>query len=205
MFPSAKIFNNYGCAEAMPRLTIRRADDADTAANIGRPLPGVELRSGEEDQLEFRSPFRAVAFVEGGAFRAISDEEWVETGDLGHQAEDGSWILLGRRSEVFKRFGEKISLPAIQAAVQRVWSGELAFYREFDSMGENGHVMVLAPHPPDEQLRAVLMELRRNFTRPHWPLRVESVEQLPRLPNNKVDTRVLAERNHVTVEWSQRY
>jgi acyl-CoA synthetase (AMP-forming)/AMP-acid ligase II len=205
IFPNAKIFNNYGCAEAMPRLTIRRAGGANTAANIGRPLPGIELRSGEEDQLEFRSPFRAVAFVEGGVLRAVTDEEWVETGDLGRQAEDGSWVLLGRKSEVFKRFGEKISLPAIQAAVQRVWSGELAFYREFDSMGENGHVMVLAPHPPGEQLRSVLMELRQNFTRPHWPLRVESVERLSRLPNDKVDTRVLAERNHVTVEWSQRY
>lgn len=205
IFPNARIFNNYGCAEAMPRLTIRRAEDADSAANIGRPLPGIELRSGEEDQLEFRSPFRAVAFVEDGVFRAVADEEWVETGDLGRQAEDRTWTLLGRKSEVFKRFGEKISLPAIQAAVQRVWTGELAFYREFDSMGENGHVMVLAPHPVGDKLRSVLMELRRNFTRPHWPLRVESVEQLPRLSNNKVDTRLLAERNHVTVQWSQRY
>ena len=205
IFPNAKIFNNYGCAEAMPRLTIRHAEDADTAANIGRPLPGIELRSGEEDRLEFRSPYRAVAFVEGSVIRAVADEEWGETGDLGRPAGDGSWILLGRKSEVFKRFGEKISLPAIQAAVHRVWTGELAFYREIDSMGENSHVMVLAPHPPADQLRSILLELRRNFTRPHWPLRVESMEQLPRLPNKKVDARMLAERNHVIVQWSQRY
>jgi long-chain acyl-CoA synthetase len=205
IFPDAQIFNNYGCAEAMPRLTIRRPSDADTAANIGRPLAGIELRSGEDDQLEFRSPYRAVAFIEGGVFHPVADEEWIETGDLAHPDEDGSWILLGRKSEVFKRFGEKISLPAIEAAVQHVWSGELAFYREADSMGENGHVMVLAPHPPGNHLRSILMELRRGFTRPHWPLRVESVGQLPRLPNSKVDTRLLAQRNHATIEWRQRY
>ena len=205
IFPNAKIFNNYGCAEAMPRLTIRRAEEADVAANIGRPLPGVELKSGDEDQLVFRSPYRAVGFIESAGFRPISDDEWVETGDLGRAGEDGMWMLLGRKSEVFKRFGEKISLPAIQAAVQRVWQGETAFYRETDSMGENGHVMVIAPNPSKEQLKAIMMELRRDFTRPHWPLRVESMARLPRLPNNKVDALALKEQKEVTIEWSQRY
>lgn len=205
IFPNAQIFNNYGCAEAMPRLTIRRAADADVAANIGRPLPGVELKAGEDDELLFRSPFRAVGFIEGDAFRSLADDEWIETGDLGRSNENGSWSLLGRKSEVFKRFGEKISLPALQSAVQRAWRGEMAFYRETDSLGENGHILVLAPHPEKEQLRAIMMELRRDFTRPHWPLRVESMEQLPRLPNSKVDALALAARRNITVQWSQRY
>ncbi len=204
MFPGAEIFNNYGCAEAMPRLTIRPAEAANSAANIGPPLPGVELRSGADDQLEFRSPFRAVAFIEEGRFRAIGDHEWIATGDLAHPSEDGSWVLLGRKSEVFKRFGEKVSLSALRSAIERVWNGELAFYREHDSLGENGHVMVVAPHPPVDRLRSILMELRHGFTRPHWPLRVESMEQLPRLPNNKIDTCALAQRNRVTIRWSQR-
>jgi len=205
IFPNAKIFNNYGCAEAMPRLTIRRAEDADVAANIGRPVSGVELKTGEEDQLLFRSPFRAVGFIENSGFRAIADDEWVETGDLGRAADNGMWTLLGRKSEVFKRFGEKISLPAIEAVVQRVWHGELALYRETDSMGENGHIMVVAPHPEKRQLKAIMMELRRDFSRPHWPLRVESLERLPRLPNDKVDALALKERKDVIVHWSQRY
>lgn len=205
IFPNATIFNNYGCAEAMPRLAIRRAEDADVAANIGRPLAGVELKSGIEDQLLFRSPFRAVGFIENSSFRAFDDNDWIDTGDLGRAGDNGMWILLGRKSEVFKRFGEKISLPAIDAVVKRVWCEELTFYRETDSMGENGHVLVIAPHPEERQVKAILMELRRDFSRPHWPLRVESLERLPRLPNNKVDTRALKEQKDIIVHWSQRY
>jgi acyl-coenzyme A synthetase/AMP-(fatty) acid ligase len=134
----------------------------------------------------------------------VADDEWLATGDLARPAGDGSWVLLGRHSEVFKRFGEKISLSALQSAVERVWSGELAFYREHDSVGENAHVMVVAPHPPTVQLRSILMALRHGFTRPHWPLRLESMERLPRLPNNKIDTSALAQRSHVTIQWSQR-
>jgi len=205
IFPNVRIFNNYGCAEAMPRLTVRRAEDASSAADVGFPLPGVELRAAADEQLEFRSPYRAVAVIEGERFRPLDDSEWMVTGDLGRAAENGSWLLLGRKSEVFKRFGEKISLPAIQAAVQRVWIGELAFYRETDTLGENAHVMVLAPRPEREQLRAILAELRRDFTRPHWPFRIESRDQLPRLPSTKVDGGALSERGGVTVEWSQQY
>ncbi len=205
IFPNARIFNNYGCAEAMPRLTVRAAEDADSGDNIGFPLPGVELRSGADEQLEFRSPYRAVAVIDGEGFQALDDSEWIATGDLGRPAGNGSWLLLGRKSEVFKRFGEKISLPALHAAVQRVWSGELAFYRVTDTMGENAHVMVLAPRPDREQLRSILAELRRDFTRPHWPLRIESRDRLPRLPSAKVDNGALSEPGGMTLEWSQKY
>ncbi len=205
IFPSAEIFNNYGCAEAMPRLTIRRAEEADVAVNIGRPLEGIELRTGDEDQLLFRSPYRAVGFVEGTTYRAVADTDWIETGDLGREAGDGMWVLLGRKSEVFKRFGEKISLPSVQAAAHRAWQGEIGFYRETDSMGENGYVLVLAPHPDKQQVMAVLQELRRDFTRPHWPLRLESLDRLPRLANNKIDTQALGRQSGATVHWSQRY
>jgi hypothetical protein len=47
--------------------------------------------------------------------------------------------------------------------------------------------------------------LRRDLSRPHWPLRVESLERLPRLSNNKVDTNGLKEQKDVIVHWSQRY
>ena len=44
-FPNAEIYNNYGCAEAMPRLTLRRAEDASRATHIGHTLPGIEMIS----------------------------------------------------------------------------------------------------------------------------------------------------------------
>jgi acyl-CoA synthetase (AMP-forming)/AMP-acid ligase II len=54
MFPSARITNNYGCAEALPRLTSREARSSSVAANVGRPLPGIRLRSTRR-----ASPFTA--------------------------------------------------------------------------------------------------------------------------------------------------
>lgn len=203
-FPNAQIYNNYGCAEAMPRLTIRRAEDASEAANIGRPLPGVELRSGEDKKLYFRSPYRAVAYIDDQGFHEVADEDWMPTGDLGEQLPDGSWRLLGRANEVFKRFGEKISLPQLLTTVKAAWSGDAAFYQEVDPAGEQACVLVLSPEPDPQQLRGILMTFRKHHTRPHWPLRIESLAELPLLPNGKPDIMGLKDAKQKQLHWRQR-
>ncbi len=205
LFPSARVFNNYGCAEAMPRLTIRRAEEGDEAGNIGRTLPGVEMRADGDDALVFRSPFGAVGVVEEGAgFRPIDAETWVPTGDLGRLGEDGMWRLMGRASEVFKRYGEKISLPMLTGTVLGAWAGQAAFYRETDARGEEGHVLVVSPSPSEAEVRTVLRALAAKHPRTHWPLRVESMERLPTLPSGKVDTSALRQSPDRREHWRQR-
>ncbi len=203
LFPNAEVFNNYGCAEAMPRLTLRRAADADDAANIGQPLPGVELQCGADRALQFRSPYGAVGVVEDGHFTAIAPGDWTPTGDLGESLENGSWRLLGRASEVFKRHGEKVSLQALTSTVTAAWPGQCAFYREQDRLGEDGCVLTLAPNADAGALREVQLALRRHHARAQWPLRIEAVESLPLLSNGKPDLRSLAALPGKSILWHQ--
>jgi acyl-CoA synthetase (AMP-forming)/AMP-acid ligase II len=202
-FPSARVFNNYGCAEAMPRLTVRRAEDGASSRDIGRPLPGIELRSDESSALVFRSPFGAVGWIDGEGFHAIERDTWTATGDLGVEVATGRFELLGRAGEVFKRYGEKVSLAALRSTVLGAWRGDAGFYRERDRAGEEGHVLVLAPHPTTTDVRGVLAALRAHHRRPHWPLRIESAERLPLLANGKPDVRAAAAGER-QVHWDQR-
>lgn len=203
LFPRARVYNNYGCAEAMPRLTVRGAADATEAANIGFPLPGVELRADENHAIQFRSPYAAVGVVEGDGFTPIGREDWVPSGDLGRPNADGSWTLLGRASEVFKRHGEKVSLAALTTTVSAVWHGQCAFYREADHTGEEGCILVLTPETTSADIGPVLMALRRNHPRAHWPLRIEASPTLPVLSNGKTDVRALASMPRKIVLWKQ--
>jgi acyl-CoA synthetase (AMP-forming)/AMP-acid ligase II len=203
-FPDAQVFNNYGCAEAMPRLTIRRAADGDSAADVGRPIPGVELDLGERGEMVFRSPYSAVAFVEEEGSTLLSPEDWIPTGDHAERGEGGTWRLLGRANQVFKRYGEKIALGQLLDTVASGWSGQAQFYRERDRMDEEGFVLLLAPSPAEEDVRAILKAFRAKHPRTHWPLRVESAERLPVLPNGKVDLAALGALEGKTVHWRNR-
>ena len=204
LFPHAEVFNNYGCAEAMPRMTLRSAEASPLAYNIGRALPGIELRTDEEGHILFRSPYQARAFYDRSGLHLLADDDWTPSGDLGYPTADGSWELLGRSNEVFKRFGEKISLSQLASTIFAVWQGEATFYRESDPLGEEGYVLVLAPRPIESELRALLRALRHHWSRSHWPLRIEGMERLPRLSNQKVDSRAVAASRDSETIWRQR-
>ena len=203
-FPNAEIYNNYGCAEAMPRLTIRRAEDASQAAHIGFTLPGIKMTSDHKKRLLFRSPFAAVAYINDEGFQSVAPGEWIPSGDLGGPLDDGGWRLLGRTNEVFKRYGEKISLPQLLTTVKSNWSGDAVFYQEVDPGGEQACVLALSPEPDKQEVRQILMAFRNNHSRPHWPLRIESLEQMPLLPSGKIDTLALAETRDKQLHWRQR-
>lgn len=203
-FPNARVFNNYGCAEAMPRLTSRRAEDAREATDVGRPLPGIELSLGEGAELFFRSPFGATAFYEQDELHLLSADDWIATGDLAERTEAGTWRLLGRANQVFKRYGEKIALARLLDTVATAWAGQANFYRERDRMQEEGFCLLLTPAPAEEDVRAVLKAFRAAHPRTHWPLRVESVPELPVLPNGKTDLAALATLVGKTIHWKNR-
>jgi acyl-CoA synthetase (AMP-forming)/AMP-acid ligase II len=202
-FPSARVFNNYGCAEAMPRLTIRPAEAGDAANDIGLPIPGVQLRAGANSEIEFQSAYAAVAFIDEAGFHPVQPDAWLRTGDLGALDDAGHWRITGRAGEVFKRHGEKVALPPLIEATQEAWKGSAVFYRERDVAGEEGHVLMLAPSATDDEVRGILQRLR-SFPRAHWPLRIESVPVLATLPNGKVDVAALASLSDKTVHWRQR-
>lgn len=203
IFPNAQVFNNYGCTEAMPRLTLRRAEAASEATDIGFPLPGIELKCSANNELIFRSPYGAVGVIEDGQFTAISTDDWITTGDLGEKTEQGSWRLLGRTSEVFKRHGEKVSLQSLTNTISAEWSGQCAFYRETDSLGEEGCVLTLAPVAGADELRSILLTLRKQHSRAQWPLRIEAVGSLPCLSNGKTDIRALRDVSDKVTLWQQ--
>lgn len=203
LFPSAVVYNNYGCAEAMPRLTLRPADAANEADHIGWTLPGVEMRTDADARLQFRSPYGAVAVLDDNGLLRVDKETWIPTGDLGRQAADGHWELFGREGEVFKRYGEKISLPQILGHVRAHWHGQADAYRETDPRGEAGYVLVLAPQPEDVQVRDLLQRLARIYPRSYWPLRVVGLPALPLLANGKVDRSQLPHAAGAVIYWKQ--
>lgn len=203
MFPNARVYNNYGCAEAMPRLTVRAANASGDPTDVGPPLPGIEIRTDDQGALVFRSRYGAVGIVEQGVFSPIRADTWVRSGDSAESTPAGHWRLTGRLSEVFKRHGEKVSLPTVLSTVAAAWTGQFAAYREADRHGEDGWVLTLAPVADETQVRNILLGLRTQHPRAHWPLRIEGHGALPLLSNGKTDLRSLPHHPGAAILWRQ--
>ncbi len=191
LFPRARVFANYGCTEAMPRLTITAAESLRGPRDLGAPVPGVELAVDERGDLRFRSPYGAVGLLDADGYREVGADEWLATSDLAEPDGD-RFRLVGRTSEVYKRYGEKVSVALQLEAVREVWPGTAAVISEPDPSGEPGHVLVLAPSPEDAAVRAVLKVFRSRFPCSQWPQRVDSVDALPLSDNGMPDLAALA-------------
>lgn len=204
MFPEAAITNNYGCTEAMPRLTLRRSDESDDARNVGRALPGISLRIDDDGKVLFRSPYSAVAHIDDRGLNRYSVGKWLASGDYGEIDEQGDLTVRGRTGSVFKRFGEKVSLEALLRTTRRVWPGIAEFYLDEDPTGELGHVLVIEEPEHSPGYRAILKAMREHHPRAHWPIRIEWLKQFPTLANGKPDMRSLKGIEKDGVLWRQR-
>lgn len=82
----------------------------------GLPLDGVEVRIGEQGQISISGPMLATGYLNDPLNPAFSGR-WFHTSDI------GSWQnqrlhLAGRSDPVINSGGEKIALPAIEAALR---------------------------------------------------------------------------------------
>ena len=203
LFPNAIISNNYGCAEAMPRLTYRKSDGSNDAANVGHALPGIKLRVNEQSEIEFLSDFQIVASCKLPCdWEVINPDTWLKSGDLGKINDDNSLTLIGRGSEIFKRYGEKISLIQVREIFIPLIKNEFCTYRVTDSNGEDGYVLVVEAPLTRKEILQMLSALRK-VTRAYWPIQIETCKAIPILSSGKQDIVRLRNEINKEVHWTQ--
>ena len=114
----------YGLTETGPTVAVTRFGDAEDrrAATVGRPLPGVELRTvdpttreplrgvGEAGEVAVRGPnlMSGYARMPAETARAFTPDGFFLTGDLGVVDEDGYLRVVGRTKETVVRGGFQI-------------------------------------------------------------------------------------------------
>lgn len=109
------ISDYYGIAETGP-VTFER--DPDHHAGLGQPLPGVELRIAQDDELLVRTESMASGYLNHpGLFEGRVDSEgFYHSGDRGRIV-DGRLHLVGRTQDHINVAGRKIDPTEIVAVV----------------------------------------------------------------------------------------
>ncbi|MGL4434456.1 MAG: AMP-dependent synthetase/ligase [Giesbergeria sp.] len=112
------VLQGYGMTETAPVVAVNGLDD-NHPASVGRALPGVEVRIGENRELQVRGPIVMQGYWKRpeDTARILSPEGWLGTGD---QAEivDGRIHIRGRIKEIIvTSTGEKVPPADLELAV----------------------------------------------------------------------------------------
>jgi fatty-acyl-CoA synthase len=167
---------------------------------LALPLPGLELRISAEKEIQVRgwSLMRGYVNNPEATAKALTEDGWLRTGDLGELTADGRLRMVGRLKDVFRVGGENVAPaeveevllahPAVETAqvigVPDARLGEVAF----------AYVTLKAGKKiSEEELKAWSKERCANFRVPRYLRIIEDFESLGMTASGKVQKQKLRE------------
>ncbi|HEX5068696.1 MAG TPA: class I adenylate-forming enzyme family protein, partial [Vicinamibacterales bacterium] len=187
----------YGLTEAGPVVAMGRAADCP-AGSVGRPLPGVNVRIGTDDEILVQSPAAMTGYAadDRATAEAFADG-WLRTGDRGRIDSDGFLFISGRIKEAMvTSAGETIYPDEIEPFYASPLFAEFAVVpvQAADGNDEPTLVIVPADSTPTDVLRREVATLRAAA-----PARLRIAgfahrrDALPRSAAGKIRRRALAD------------
>jgi acyl-CoA synthetase (AMP-forming)/AMP-acid ligase II len=173
----------YGSTEAGAGTALPDADCLARPGSVGPPVPGVELRLGERDEVLLRSPFLMDGYFDDDtATQEVLRDGWYHTGDLGALDADGYLQVVGRLRDVIRTGGESVAPSEVEdVLVSHPAIGEVAVVGLPDPQWGEVVCAVVVPRgdaPPT--LDALRTFCDGRLARFKQPRRLECVRALPR-------------------------
>ena len=95
------VIQGYGLTETAPSVTITHPFKGIVQGSVGKVLPGMEVKIAEDGEVLVRGANVSPGYFRNEeATRAMFEDGWLQTGDLGRFDENRNLILLGRKKEV---------------------------------------------------------------------------------------------------------
>ena len=115
------ILQGYGMTESSPVACANRLED-NVPASVGLPIPGVEVKLGENNALLIRGPNVMLGYWNNpeATKAVISPDGWLNSGDIASIDAQGHVTITGRLKEIIVlSTGEKVPPADMEAAILR--------------------------------------------------------------------------------------
>jgi long-chain acyl-CoA synthetase len=198
------IWEGYGLTEAAPAVTSNRVGAEPKAGSIGLPLPGVEVRIVDEDGDDVEEGDPGEIYLRGPnvfsgywgrpeAKEEILEGDWLKTGDVAYQDEDGYLFLVDRKKDLIIVSGFNVFPKEVEDAIERHPAvAEAAVVGIPDPQtGEAVQAWVVPNAGGSLTAEGVLEFLHGYLARFKWPKDVRIVDELPHHVTGKVLRRAL--------------
>ena len=203
--PNAMFVNQYGPTETTASCTyyvVSEKATEETVLSIGRPYKHYKIlllsenneavSKGKVGEICVSGPCLALGYY--GDEKRTSEafiqnplnknyrELIYKTGDLGRIEEDGNLTFLGRKDRQIKHMGHRIELAELELTALKLDGIEECCVL-YDADKKQIYMFVIGDNEP----RDVVLHFRKEMPPFMVPRKVIKLEEMPRLPNSKID------------------
>lgn len=210
--PRVEIFSMFGLTECKRVCYLPPSEIDRIPTSVGKAMPncevfllrenGEEARPGEVGEMVVRGPnvmrgyWNAPGLTER-TFRdgAVPGEKVLYTGDFFKKDADGFLYFLGRKDDMIKTRGERVSPREVEnviSGIEGVFEAAVVGVQD-ELMGQAVKAFVVRNGDGSLGQTDILRHCRDNLEPRMVPRFIEFVHALPRTPNGKVDKKALRE------------
>ena len=190
------VLTAYGLTEAVVVTMCRPGDDAELVAKTsGRATAGFEVAiQGSPGEVVLRGPNVMLGYLDDpeATAKAVDEDGWLHTGDVGELDADGNLTLTGRLKDMYICGGFNVYPAEVEHALT-----ELDGVRDVavigvpdERLGEVGKAFVVGTGVTETDVLAFCRERLANYKTPRS---VAFLDALPRNASGKVLKRLLSE------------
>jgi len=113
------LIQGYGLTETSPVISVNEPDN-NYPASVGRPLPGIAVKIGDNDELLVQGPGNMLGYWNNhkATAQTIDAQGWLHTGDQAKIGDSGHIYITGRIKDILVLSnGEKIPPSDVEAAI----------------------------------------------------------------------------------------
>ncbi len=206
VFPNSSFGCGFGQTETSGPVSATGLRDLLTKpGNSGRPVPtldirivsdeGADLPAGGEGEIVIRGPSVAMGYCNRPAESAETFQDgWVRTGDVGYFDTDGYLYVVDRKKSIIISGGENISLSEVEFAALALPTiiDAAAIGMPDERMGEVLALAVVINDAATFDVDAIRTHMASVLAAYKMPVRIISLDAIPRNHMGKIDRKVLA-------------
>jgi len=194
--PKTQFYVMYGQTEATSRISCLDPEHLDEKlGSVGRPLDNLTVRIINEDggdlpvgkigEITLKGPSVTFGYLnEPEESRAVFNQGWLRTGDLGHLDEDGYLWIDGRMGTFLKMRGVRVSFAEVEAKIMAI-------------PGVYECAAAAVPHPeagealalyivPDKKEEDIIERVRYSLPRNWTCISIKVVSAIPKTARGKI-------------------
>ena len=156
------LIQGYGMTETSALVTLNHPFHI-VQGSIGKPLPGREVKIGEDGEILVRGEMLAGATWQGGQMRK-REGEWLATGDLAEKSAAGELHFLGRKGDfIVTGAGMNVHPADLEAAIRKQAGVRDCAVVPCEFAGGAEPVAVVIFSGSDEQIQAAVTQANRGL------------------------------------------